>query len=139
MKKVFADTGYWIALLNPSDDLHQKARRITAFFMPSLEIVTSEMIFTELLNAFSKQGALFRRTAVNLINQSFGNPNIEIVPQTSDLFTSALELYNQRLDQAWSHTDCASFQIMHKLGIQEALAYDKHFEQAGFVALLRQD
>jgi predicted nucleic acid-binding protein len=74
-----------------------------------------------------------------LINQSFGNPNIEIVPQTSDLFISALELYNQRLDQAWSHTDCASFQIMHKLGIQEALAYDKHFEQAGFVALLRQD
>jgi predicted nucleic acid-binding protein len=44
MKKVFADTGYWIALLNPSDELHQKARIITAFLMPSLEIITSEMI-----------------------------------------------------------------------------------------------
>ncbi len=26
MKKVFADTGYWIALLNPYDDLHNQAK-----------------------------------------------------------------------------------------------------------------
>jgi hypothetical protein len=25
MERVFADTGYWIALLNPRDDLHGKA------------------------------------------------------------------------------------------------------------------
>lgn len=29
MKIVFADTGYWIAILNPGDELHQKAREIT--------------------------------------------------------------------------------------------------------------
>lgn len=46
MRTVFADTGYWIALLNPSDELHQKARSITASLMP-LRIVTSEMIFTK--------------------------------------------------------------------------------------------
>lgn len=138
MRTVFADTGYWIALLNPSDELHQKARSITASLMP-LRIVTSEMIFTELLNGFSKQGTLLRRVAVNLINQSLSNPSIEVIAQTSDLFVSALELYNQRQDQAWSHTDCASFLIMQQQNILEALAYEKHFEQAGFVALLRQN
>lgn len=25
MRVVFADTGYWVALLNPHDDLHNKA------------------------------------------------------------------------------------------------------------------
>jgi len=25
MERVFADTGYWIALLNPRDDLHEQA------------------------------------------------------------------------------------------------------------------
>ncbi|MBS3030621.1 MAG: hypothetical protein HCA25_27280 [Dolichospermum sp. DET50] len=30
MNKVFADTGYWIALLNPNDELHLKARGVTA-------------------------------------------------------------------------------------------------------------
>ncbi|MFQ4141567.1 nucleic acid-binding protein [Chlorogloeopsis sp. ULAP02] len=139
MKTVFADTGYGIALLNPNDQLHHKAKNVTACLMPSLHIVTSEIIFTELLNAFSKQGSLFRRAAVNLINQSISNPNIEVVSQTSDLFLSALKLYSQRLDQAWSHTDCTSFKIMEQQNILEALAYDKHFEQAGFIALLRQD
>jgi uncharacterized protein len=137
MKKVFADTGYWIALLNPNDELHLKARGVTASLSSNIRIVTSEMVFTELLNAFSKQGTFLKRTAVSLINQSVSNPNIEIVPQTSELFISALELYNQRLDQGWSHTDCASFKIMEIQNIIEALAYDKHFEQAGFIALLR--
>lgn len=117
MKTVFADTGYWIALLNPGDELHLKARRVTASLMPVLQIVTSEMIFTELLNAFYKQGRLFRQAAVDLIHQSLSNPNIEVVPQTSNLFISALELYNQRLDQSWSHTDCTSFKIMQQHNI----------------------
>lgn len=30
MRKIFADTGYWIALLNPDDDLHQKTKQITS-------------------------------------------------------------------------------------------------------------
>ncbi|MDY6803743.1 MAG: PIN domain-containing protein [Cyanobacteriota bacterium] len=136
MKTVFADTGYWIAMINPKDELHQKARTITRYLMP-LRIVTSEMVFTELLNAFSGEGMRFRRASVMLIEQSRSNPNIEIIPQTTELFGKALELYDGRLDKNWSHTDCASFEIMQQQNIVEALAYDKHFEQAGFVALLR--
>jgi hypothetical protein len=29
MERVFAETGYWIAILNPRDDLHQKASATT--------------------------------------------------------------------------------------------------------------
>ncbi|MDM9383791.1 hypothetical protein QUB80_24200 [Chlorogloeopsis sp. ULAP01] len=76
--------------------------------------------------------------SILLIN-TISNPNIEVVSQTSDLFLSVLKLYSQRLDLAWSHTDCTSFKIMEQHNILEALAYDKHFEQAGFIALLRQD
>lgn len=52
LRKIFADTGYWIALLNPDDALHQKARSLT-ISLNNLAIVSSEMVFTELLNAFS--------------------------------------------------------------------------------------
>ena len=45
MKKVFADTGYWIALLNPKDALYPKARQLTVTLKPR-PIVTSEMVFT---------------------------------------------------------------------------------------------
>lgn len=136
MREIFADTGYWIALLNPDDDLHQKARNLTAS-LKTVRIVTSEMVFTELLNAFSGKGSFYRQKAVKFINHSFNNPEIEVVSQTNELFKTALELYNSRPDQAWSHTDCTSFKIMRQQNILEALAYDKHFEQAGFVALLR--
>ena len=54
-----------------------------------------------------------------------------------DPLEAALERYADRLDQDWSLTDCASFLTMEARGIQEALAYDSDFVQAGFTALLR--
>ncbi len=136
MKTIFADTGYWIALLDPHDTLHRKAidRSIA---LAQEQICTSEMVFTEVLNHFGKRSHLLRQAAAALIQSAQRNPAIKIVPQTSDLFQQALMLYTQRPDQAWSHTDCASFCIMKQQNILEALAYDKHFEQAGFIALLR--
>ena len=65
------------------------------------------------------------------------NPNVEVVPQTSLQFREAFDLYKNRADKEWSLTDCASFNLMKERGITEALALDVHFEQAGFVALLR--
>ena len=108
MRKIFADTGYWIALLNPDDALHQKARNLT-ISLKNVPIVTSKMVFTELLNAFSGSGSFYKQKAVNFINHSFNSPEIEVVSQTNELFKNALELYNNRPDQAWSHTDCTSF------------------------------
>jgi len=60
-----------------------------------------------------------------------------IVPQTSVQFREALSLYEQRDDKRWSLTDCASFQIMRRDRMTQALTHDRHFEQAGFQALLR--
>lgn len=136
MKTVFTDTGYWIALLDPQDTLHQNAINLS-IALAQEQICTSEMVFTEVLNHFAKRGNFLRQAAVSLIQSVQKNPAIEIVPQTPDLFQQALILYSQRPDQAWSHTDCASFCIIQQHNILEALAYDKHFEQAGFIALLR--
>ena len=43
----------------------------------------------------------------------------------------------RRLDKEWSITDCASFLVMQERGITEALTSDRHFEQTGYIALLR--
>ena len=136
MKTVFADTGYWIALLDPQDTLHSKAINLSVTFT-QVQIVTSEMVLTEILNHFSKRGNFLRYAAANFIENLQENPSITIIPQTDSIFQQALILYKQRPDQAWSHTDCSSFCIMQQQNILEALAYDKHFEQAGFIALLR--
>ncbi|NEO82714.1 MAG: type II toxin-antitoxin system VapC family toxin [Spirulina sp. SIO3F2] len=136
MKHIFVDTGYWIALIHPDDDLHEQALRVTEQVLPA-ELVTTELVLNELLNAFSKRGVRFRQAAVGLIDSLIEDDTVEVVPQSTQLFNAALELYRQRPDQAWSHTDCVSFHLMQERKILEALAYDRHFEQAGFVALLR--
>ena len=94
-------------------------------------------MLTEVLNDFSKRGQYFRDLATNLIRDLRTNSNVTIITQTTEQFDQALRLYQQRKDKAWSHTDCVSFNIMTEYEIIEALAYDKHFEQAGFIPLMR--
>ena len=134
MKVVFADTGYWEALLNPKDNLHAKARTVSSTLGKS-RILTTEMVLDELLAALSPPPE--RAMATLGVTAICANPNVEVVPQTSIQFREAFDLYEQMSDKAWSLTDCASFKIMRARGISEALAHDHHFEQAGFVALLR--
>lgn len=136
MPEVFADTGYWIALLNERDNLHGRARELSARFA-DVTIVTTEMVLTEFLNHLSGGGSQVRRLAGEAVLRWSADPNVEVVPQTSIQFEAALERYLTRLDQSWSVVDCASFIVMETRQIQEALAFDRHFEQAGFTALLR--
>jgi len=134
MKTVFADTGYWEAVLNPNDNLNAKARAVSSGLGKS-RILTTEMVLDELLAALSHTPE--RVFAIRGVDAIRTNPNVEVVPQTSIQFREAFDLYKRMADKEWSITDCASFEIMKARGITEALAHDHHFEQAGFTALLR--
>ena len=135
MRRVFADTSYWIALVNPRDQLHAKAVSVTQQLF-SVRILTSEMVLTEVLNSFSDSGPL-RRAVGSMVERLQSNRDVIIVPQTSQQFENALRRYKQAADKSWSLTDCASFEVMAGEQIQAALTHDQHFAQAGFEALLR--
>lgn len=136
MGAVFADAGYWIALLNPRDRLHATARTLAADSALDL-IVTTQMVLAETLNLMGSMGADHRRRASDLVSALSQSADVEIVPQTPGQFEAALAIYRSRADQPWSLTDCASFQVMRERGITVALAHDRDFEQAGFTALMR--
>jgi len=55
MPEVFADTFYWIALLNPADRWHQPARTFSQT-NPEVSFVTTDAVLTEMLNYFSEAG-----------------------------------------------------------------------------------
>jgi predicted nucleic acid-binding protein len=135
MTRVFADAGYWIALLNPRDALHEKAIRVSAS-LGHIRIITSEVVLTEVLNAFASKGDLLRMAACVLVEKIRSNPNAEIVPMTSAAFRQAVERYRSRVDKTWGLTDCTSFLIMEQKGVTNALSADRDFRQAGFKALL---
>jgi predicted nucleic acid-binding protein len=136
MMRIFADTSYWIALLNPHDDLHQKAVA-AAQGCSEHQLVTSQMVLVEFLNGFSDCGPGLRAAASRAVKALRSTLNVTVIPQTSDQFEQALSRYEDRADKDWSLTDCASFLIMEAEGIEAALTHDQHFAQAGFQALLR--
>lgn len=128
-----ADTGYWPALANSGDALHERARLLSAA-LPST-LVTTEAILLEVGDALAL--ARFRSIAVVMIREIRQDADIVVVKLDDDLSERALALYAARSDKTWGITDCISFRVMQDRGITEALAYDQHFVQAGFRALLR--
>ena len=139
MAALFADSSYWIALIDSRDQLHSRARAASARLNDS-GIVTTQMALVETLASQAGSGAGARLAATRLVERLVQSSRVEIIPQTDAQFQAAYEheRYAARPDQRWSLTDCASFIVMEERGISEALAYDRDFEQAGFVALLRE-
>jgi len=71
------------------------------------------------------------------IDDAIKFPTFIIIPFSGELFRRGLGLYLRRPDKEWSLTDCISFVVMEAEEIGDALTGDKHFEQAGFNALLK--
>ena len=84
MSAVFADTGYWIALLNSADGLHGKARAL-ADTLWRRQVVTTDLVLVELLNYFAEQGERCRSMAAVLVSEINANPRITVVAFTADL------------------------------------------------------
>jgi predicted nucleic acid-binding protein len=133
MKSVFVDAYYLIALLNPRDAGHEAAAALAVDAATSL--VTTEWVLIEVANSLSMQPMRAKFLAALDILRI--RPTVKIVASSPERFESGLTLYRQRSDKGWSLTDCLSFTVMTDLGISEALTADRHFEQAGFIALFR--
>ncbi len=134
MTEVFADTFYWIALLNPTDAFHE-----AAINMPVAgQIVTSLAVQLEVLDAFSAPPSL-RPLTMRFWQRTNDDPAVTVVPLHNTLLKQAITLFEARGDKTWSFTDCISFEIMRQRGITAALTADRHFWQAGFQTLLNSE
>lgn len=62
---------------------------------------------------------------------------VEIVWIDTNLHRQAVELLQNRRDKTYSLCDAVSFVLMRERQISEALTTDRHFEQEGFIQLLK--
>ena len=132
MKAVFADTFYFLALLNERDAAHKQA--VGASRSDGLALVTTEFVLLELADALCKPQQ--RDEVLALCSVVETDPAFRLVRATSELIQRGRNLYRERPDKEWPLTDCISFVVMQEQGLAEALTADHHFEQAGFKALL---
>lgn len=135
MSRVFLDTSYAVALSARNDENHQRALELADQLEASgRHIGTTRAVLLEIGNTLAK--VRHREAAVRLLNALDNDPNVEIVPASDDLYERALQMYSDRVDKEWGLIDCMSLVVMSDQGITDALTADKHFQQAGFHALL---
>jgi predicted nucleic acid-binding protein len=131
MRTVYADTSYWVALLNSRDGWHDRAldwsRR-----NPYDRLVTCDEVLTKLLNYFSCLGPSARSHAAGFVRTLLHNPAIDVFASNRDLFLSGLSLYESRLDKGYSLVDCIGMSLMRVNGLDSVLTTDSHFRQEGF-------
>lgn len=132
MSAVFADTSFYLALLRTDNPAHDRA---VAASRVNRTLITTEFVLLELGNACAR--AEDHVDFVALVAAMRASRRLRIVPLDSHLFDRGLERMASRSDKDWSLTDCISFVVMEDCGIREALTADRHFEQAGFTALLK--
>lgn len=135
MRVVFADTGFWLAEINPRDQWASTAKQIVRE-LDRFQIVTTDEVLLEVLNSLSRTTHL-RRAALKQYYAIRDNPNVLVLGQSRDSFLKGLGLFEEREDKSYSLTDCIAMSAMKEFGIQEVLTNDHHFEQEGFVVLMR--
>lgn len=136
MTEAFLDTGYIIALEAADDQRHQDAVKhwqslTSSFSLPRL--VTTSFVLDEAVTFLNSRNQ--HAKAVEVGNRLMGSPSVQFVHVDEALFYEGWRYFEQHTDKAYSLTDCISFVLMERLGIQTALAFDKHFAQAGFQKL----
>ena len=132
MIEVFADSHYFIALLNRRDRFHASA--VAESLTQNRQVVTTLWVLTEVADALCKPA--MRSRAEQFVRFTLQSTAVVVVRETERWFSRGLDLYGQRRDKSWTLTDCISFSVMQERGIQEALTGDHHFAQAGFTPLL---
>ena len=132
--KLFLDTVFIQAILNPHDQYHQAAMQFLPYVKKATAVWVTEAIFMEVGNALSR----YNRSKVSaFIKQCYHTDNLSVVTITPNLFQKGLNLYESRIDKNWGLVDCFSFIVMEENQVIDALTSDIHFIQAGFQALLR--
>jgi uncharacterized protein len=135
VRRVFADTFYWVALIHRKDASNRAvlewSRRAT-----SMTLLTTEEVLTEVL-AFCSADEGLRVEAAKTVRSILAASKVRVLAQSHGSFLEGLSLYESRPDKGYSLTDCISMQTMRREELTDVLTNDRHFEQEGFRAQFR--
>jgi predicted nucleic acid-binding protein len=138
MPEIFADTSGWAAVFGRTDPFHARARfLIEQLDTDGVQVVTTNYVLAELVSLLTRPMRISRPHQVTMLDSIKSATWVQVVHIDPDLDAEAWALWRRHGDKEWSLIDCASFVVMRRQGITDALTSDRHFEQAGFVRLLK--
>ena len=130
MKRLFVDTGAFIAREIGGDQHHESASRAwREIEKGNYQLFSSEHVFDE-------SATLIARRTTYAWAADWGNDVMEIgidwLRADAAEWKQALLLMKKFADQGVSFTDCLSAVLMKRAGIKLVFGFDRHFESLGF-------
>lgn len=129
---MFLDTSGLLCYHSQDEPEHREAQRL---FKRERRHFTHSYVLAEFV-ALAQVRKIPREPTLRFSSRLLVHPRLEVVWVDRGLHEGALALLGQRLDKGYSLCDAVSFVLMKRLGIQEALTTDRHFEQEGFTRQL---
>ncbi len=137
-KIIFVDTAGWGNLFDCAEPFHSQTVKIYRDARQNgYKIITSNYIISELIALFDSPLHIPRPKLISIISSIKESSYVNIININEKIDQEAWTLLKERPDKKWSLVDCSSFIIMNYYNISLALTSDHHFEQAGFVRLLK--
>jgi predicted nucleic acid-binding protein len=135
---IFIDTAGWASFFIASETHHSQAvQHLQTAHRQQQPLITSNYIIAELIALLHSPLRTPRPQIFKIIDTIKTSSYIQTIHIDAETDLSAWNLCKNRPDKAWSLVDCTSFILMENLELRNALTSDHHFEQAGFVCLLR--
>lgn len=135
--RVFVDTGAWYDYLTMEDDaeaLSPDDERLARILeAEAIELVASTYVFDEVVTLV--QARLGSEAAVQAGNLLRDPSIVRLEPVMAEDEEAAWRLFQDRPDKTYSFTDCTSFVLMARMGIEAAATTDSDFEREGFANL----
>lgn len=131
MRRVFVDTGAWFAFFVATDPDHDAvAGALTGW---EGRLLTTDYVFDELVTLVRYRAT--HRDARRVGDALRAGSVTELIGLQRRDIDRAWERFTRNNDKRYSFTDCTSFAVMNRLGLDTAVAVDDHFRQAGFLVL----
>lgn len=134
MEKYFIDTSFLIALETHDDMHHQSALNFWRELLVSKpSFLSTNFIIDEVATYFNSRNKHFKAVEIgNCLLKSF---SINLIHVDESVFLEGWDFFSQHDDKSYSLTDCISFVVMNRFNTLKSLTFDRHFEQAGFLRL----
>ncbi len=130
MRRVFIDTGAFVALRNTGEREHHSARAaLDELVHERVALFTSNYVFAQTYTALLVR--VGRDEAVAWGRAFRAGQRVELVRADEAIEDEAWRILETHDDKRWSYVDATSFALMEREGCGEAFGFDVHFKQRG--------
>jgi predicted nucleic acid-binding protein len=138
LAEAFADTSGWAAFFVRTEPAHADAVALLGRWRTrGTTVVTTNYVLAELVALLVSRVRATHPRRLAITDAIRSASWVDVVHVDPALDADAWAMLASRSDKDWSLVDCASFAVMARRGITDALTTDHHFEQAGYSRLLR--